>query len=743
MKFNLLFFVRLLLRHIGLLLAAPVVLASLVFFLTKEQPKVYNSKATLYTGIASGSTIELENTKLDYRATNTAYDNLINLIKARTTIEIVGLRLFAQHMAMDTVDTKILSKEKYRKLMEIVPNEVKALVIKGNEEETFENLKRLMESNHTNFVYELINLEHPDYSIEKIESRISVRRVLSSDFVDIEFESEDPAICQNTLLILSDVFVKLNADIKVNQSDAVVKYFEGQLNASTKTLRSAEDELLQFNKTHNIINYYEQTKHLASEKEHFELEYQKVYLKHFASKAVLETLESKLETQELKRLSSEGIMELRNELASVNFDISMKTLGIDTDSVKQSQNSKKLLEMTKRSKELKKGLQEKVNQLYTSDYDQNSLGSTSILTDWLANTIEYEGTKAQLKVMDQKRLEFKKLYQVFSPLGATMKRLERKIDIAEREYLSLLHSLGLAKLKQQNVELKSNIKLIEIPFFPINPNPSKRMLLVIVAGLMGFVIVVFTVLILEFLDGNINTADRAEDKIGLKVSSIFPVIKEESTKMDYDYLRNKAVNSISRNILLNQFKKSDTTEPVVNMFFSTQEGEGKTFVCQHLLSKLCELDYKTLHITYDATDLGLSGSCYQKLSYSISDQLYKVSRITEFDLENEVTDFKAFDFVILEIPGIIKNPFPVKLAATMDYNFLITRANRAWGDADKNALQLFKDATSAPEPSVILNGVKVQEMETVVGDLPKKRSFIRKWIKQLVQFRFFTKKSVA
>ena len=46
-----------------------------------------------------------------------------------------------------------------------------------------------------------------------------------------------------------------------------------------------------------------------------------------------------------------------------------------------------------------------------------------------------------------------------------MKRLERKIDIAEREYLSLLHSLGLAKLRQQNVELKSNLKLIEVPFF--------------------------------------------------------------------------------------------------------------------------------------------------------------------------------------------------------------------------------------------------------------------------------------
>lgn len=721
----------------------PIILASLVFFLTQDQPKVFNSKARVYTGIASGSTIELDNTKLDFRATNTAYDNLLNLIKARTTIETVGLKLFAQHMSLDSVNTKVISREKYDALMEIVPDEVKKLAVKGDVGKTFENFEKLKNSNHTNFIYELINLKHPDYSIEKIIGRISVRRILSSDFVDIEFESEDPAICQNTLLILAEVFVKLNAEIKVNQSDAVVKYFQGQLNTSTKHLRSAEDELLDFNRTHNIINYYEQTKHIASEKEHFELEYQKVHIKHYGAKAVLNTLESKLESHEKKRLSSEEIMTLRNELADVNFEISMKSLGIETDSVKRLQNAKDVVALEKRGLVLKESLGTRVNDLYSTDYDEKTLASTDILTDWLENTILFESTKAQLKVMDQKRLEFEKLYQVFSPLGATMKRLERKIDIAEREYLSLLHSLGLAKLRQQNVELKSNLKLIEVPFFPINPKPSKRMILVIVAGMAGFVLVTFTVLILEFLDGNLNTAARAEDKIDLKVSSIFPVINENSKKIDFDYLTNKAVNAISRNIILNQFKKEKGKMPVVNMFFSTQDEEGKTFICKHLITKLCELDYKTLHVTYDSFDLELQEPCYQKLQYQVSDQLYKISKVEEFDETGSIKDFSFYDFIILELPSIIKNPFPVKLAATMDFTFLVTRANRAWGEADKNALTLFNEATTGPEPSIILNGVKVLEMETVVGDIPKKRSIIRRWIKKVVQFRFFTKKSVA
>ena len=743
MKFNLLFFIRLLLRHVALLIIVPIFLATLVFQLTKNEPKIFNSKARVYTGIASGSTIELNKTKLDFRATNTAYDNLLNLIKARTTIESVALKLFAQHIVLDSADTRVISPTKLSELQQLVPQDVKDLVVKGNVQKTYENLLTYKNRNHTNFLYELINKEHPDYSIESIRGRIRVRRILSSDFVDIEFESEDPAICQNTLLILADIFVKLNAEIKVNQTDAVVKYFEGQLAGSTQDLRKAEDDLLAFNQTHNIINYYEQTKHIASEKEHFELEYQKIYIKHSAAKAVIETLEAKLAAHQKRVLNSEQMVGLRNELGNVNFEISMKSLNLESDSIKKVQHAKDLIDLTNRANEIKTQLSSEVDQMYSLDYDEKSVASTTILADWLANTIEFEGTKAQLKVMNQKRLEFKKLYQVFAPLGATMKRLERKIDIAEREYLSLLHNLGLAKLRQQNVELKSNLKLIEVPFFPIKPKASKRMMLVFIAGMAGFIMVAFTILILEFLDGNINTAQRAKEKIGLEVSSTFPVINYKSKKMDYSYLKNQAVNAISRNIMLNQFKEEGQEGPVVNMFFSTQEGEGKTFICDHLISKLCELDYKTLHITYDPEDFRLPKETYRCLQYTISDQLYKIAGIHEFDPEGLIEDYNTYDFVILEIPGIIRNPFPVKLASTMDFTFLITRANRSWSLADMNSLRLFNEATTGPEPSIILNGVKVLEMETVIGDLPKNRSLIRLFIKQVVQFRFFTKKSVT
>ncbi len=743
MKLNLIFFVRILLRHIWLLVAAPVTLATLVFLLTKEEPKVFESQARVYTAFATGSTIELSQTRLDFKATNIAFENLLNLIKSKNTLEMVGLKLFTQHMLSDGTEEKIIGPEKYAKLMETVPDEVKELVVEGDPEKTYENFLIFKEKNHTNFLNELLSLSHPDYSHAKILEKIAVKRISFSDFLDIGYQSQDPGICQNTLKILCETFIRENANVKASQTDAVVAYFQNQLAETTKRLNAAERELLVFNRENRLMNYYEQTKQIAARRENFEGKYINVLQDFHSSSAVIKKLEGKLSTHAKKRLQNERILALRDEIAEINYEISMRTLQEQTDSSMQEKNTAAVADMMIKLEGAEKKLEQAVDTIFVIDHDKDGIASSNILKDWLNKTIINEGAKAQLKILDEKRIEFDQLARKYAPLGATMKKLERKINIEEQEYLSLLHSLGLAKLRQQNGELKANLEITDPPYFPLEAKPSKRMMLVVIAGVAGLVLMVILILVLEFLDGNINTATRAEDKIGLKVSSIFPIISLKKKRIDYEYLRNKAVNAISRNIILNQYKEKREGFPLVNMFFSTQAKEGKTFICQNLIAKLCELDYRILHITYDETDLGIDGTCYDKLTYPISDQLYKISEVEEFDTTNKIKDFKDFDFIVLELPDIIKNPFPVKLASTMDYTFLVTRANRAWSEADGNALDLFNQATTGPEPTIILNGVKVLEMETIVGELPKKRSFIRRWIKRLIQLRFFTKKSVA
>ena len=128
-RMNIIDLLRLIRKHIVLLLVTPVVLAVLVAYLTRKPTYTYSSETTLYTGIASGGGVEMDKS-LSFFATNTAFDNLINVIKSRQTQEEVGIRLLAQHLVLDKYDQKYLSKASFIRLKQITPAYIYKLVVR-------------------------------------------------------------------------------------------------------------------------------------------------------------------------------------------------------------------------------------------------------------------------------------------------------------------------------------------------------------------------------------------------------------------------------------------------------------------------------------------------------------------------------------------------------------------------------------------------------------------------------------
>jgi uncharacterized protein involved in exopolysaccharide biosynthesis len=118
-----------------------------------------------------------------------------------------------------------------------------------------------MKSND-NYIYELINYDDDKHYSIKALSSIQATRINSSDLIKMSYTVDDPGICQQTLEIYNAICIKNYKNIKENRSDAVVKYFEEQLAQANNTLKLAEDKL-EFNKSYNIINYYEQSKAVA------------------------------------------------------------------------------------------------------------------------------------------------------------------------------------------------------------------------------------------------------------------------------------------------------------------------------------------------------------------------------------------------------------------------------------------------------------------------------------------------
>lgn len=236
------------------LLLGTAIITMAAYLITANLPKTYNVEATLYTGVVSGYSIEEEGGgRMDWIAAQNAMDNLINIIKAESTLKQVSYRLFARvlvygNSAYDANNVTAASYNYTYNHMKNSPHgkELLALIDKNSEDKTVENFIQYERPDKDNYIYGLFYFNHPYYSYEALK-KIQVLRKGNSDLLEITYTSADPDIAYNTISILMTEFVNEYRGIRYGETDKVIEYFRSELSRIGKELRTNEDSLTQYN----------------------------------------------------------------------------------------------------------------------------------------------------------------------------------------------------------------------------------------------------------------------------------------------------------------------------------------------------------------------------------------------------------------------------------------------------------------------------------------------------------------
>ncbi len=738
---NIIQLIRLILKNIKLILIVPIILAVLVSYLTRNTPQKFTSKTIIYTGIGTGYNIQsVNNSKFDFMKNKTAFDNLINIIESRKTFEEVGLRLLAKHLSIEKPYPTYISKAHYDKLMIEFPDSLKKiLVVKGDYEQTYNNLMHNAKSSEFNYMYKLINNDDPYYSIKAISS-ISVMRISNSDLIEINFAADDAGVCQQTLEILNEVFVNNYKGIKEGETSNVVAYFEDQLKIAKEKLNAVEQKLLKFNQSNNIINYYEQTKHISKYREDIDLLYQQEMMQAAAAKASISKIEDQLNKRNRTLLKSAKVINQRKRLSEITTRIAI----LEVKNHDEAKESEELIGLYTEAQKIKSKLNATLDQVGIVENTTAGLSQEELMLKWLTQIISYEESNARLAIYRNKIADLELTYKKYAPLGATMMRIERQISVSEKEYLSILKGLNDSKIMQRNIQMSTNLDIMDKPYFPVVPEPSKRKLLIVAAGFVGFVLMVFIIIIIEYFDTSIKTHLNLEKLTGLETAGAFPNLYNHDKKIDFEYVVSRSIDEIAQRIRMKAFGFGDQEahKPYIIVLFSTSFSDGKTTMAKQLHNEYMKDGFKVaffnylIHNTPSENDDG-QGSNY----YNFDDLFNNEFNIHNFFIEMIGTDYKKMDFIFIEIPSILHYPAPIRMLKSVNFALFVARANRAWSIAETNVVQKFKDTVlESTETESIANGVKVDVLETIIGEIPKKRSRIRKLIKRLIKFQVSSQK---
>lgn len=699
------YIVRFLYKIRWYLIILPLIALVVAWFMTRNMERVYDTNTTIYTGMITAYNLE-GGSGVAGGQTQTNMTNLILLITTDVTIHEVSLRLFARCMMYGNPnkDNNYISAEHYRQLSSSVPAEVKALINHNSENATYANLKAYEKPSADNYLFGLTNY-HPWFGINNITARLKVLQMRNSDIIDIGYSSNDAGIAYNTLDILNEVFARQYAQLRYGETNNVIKFFEREVARLYRILTNAEDDMIRYNVEKRIINYGEQTKQLSGLDAQQKVSDNTLLIDKTTTRALMDYLERQLGDRA-------KIIKANKEFTDQVTDISRIQSRISNLRLMNSEGGGTGVESQMELAKAERMLQDATNNVRSLVKDieagttstETGVKANDMISRWLEQVLLLEKTKAHESAQDIMRQKLDKEILYYAPIGATIARKDRHISFIEGNYMEMLKALNAARLRQKNLQMTTaTLRVLNPPMFPMNAQPTNRMMILLGAFMLTFVLTAMYFFIIELLDRTLRDRMRSERITKIPVMGCFP---KEST------LRYRRFNKTIADMALRQLSKAllphfkEGQQNVLNLL-STDAANGKSYVAQELENYWISIGLQVRRLTYD------------------EDFLAEDSRfIMAKDIKDICPDILPNEIAIIEYPNLDDNSVPSGLLNMGTVNLMVTRANRTWKDVDQKALkELQSQLKDQNTLFMYLTECQRYAVEEFVGQLPPYTKF--------------------
>lgn len=681
---SLIFFLRIISRNILWIIPIALIASAYVFNSTKNEVKMYETGSLVNTGLVSGYNIESSaNGKIDYGYVGNEMENILGIAKSREIQEELGTFLLTQALMVSKPSPEVIGSLAFNQLKKDITDSIRQFIVDTSSfENTLSNIRIWRDTVEDNPIKKIIKDNHPLFGVDQL-STVSIKQEGRSDMIRLKYSCSDPSICRNTLVMLTQLVTQKYRAIKQGQSSDVVSFFEKATSDASISLNGQESTMLDFMVKNKIINYYEQTRFIAAKKEDLDEMYFKEMMQLAAADSVRRSLDMQLKRYVDLPAINQSLMKQRTELTKVSSQLAnIEISSAEIDNVPE--DSRAVKQLQEQAERIKKELRTQAEASFVILRTPEGIEIKEVLTQWLNKFVEVEQGLARLNVFKIRQGEFNRLYGNFAPWGSEIKRIERAIEVAEKAYLENLKSYNQARLHQYNTMMTGNLKVVDAPFFPDSPLPSKRMTLVIVAFLVGTILPIVGLLVKEFIDKSLKSPDNAFKMTSIEILGAIPQLPknwEKHRTVNYKATMDRVLNQIIQNI---KVELRDKHHPPYQMMHiavvGTRGKEGKSLVTKALKE-------------------AKSG------------------------------------FLITELLPLLSERYATDFSNQFDYVLLITHANLPWNEADKKAVSAIIALTKCP-CKMILNGVRIEDLETSIGEIPKKRSKARRWIKKMLMLNF-------
>ena len=573
---------RVLMKRKWLIIGAALLATLIAYFFTRNEEKKYRSVAQVSTGFTISDEIKVGNENFSFYEADTKFNNAIVTCTSPSVISLLSYKLIL-HDLEDPSPFNNLTPEKKRSALYQEIDRAKATQIFRRKLETMSMLTSFdPEEKH---LLELMKLYGYDY--KTLYNNLNVFRLQRTDYIQIEYISPNPELSAFIVNTVFQQFLRYYKNVRSDKSQESIDTLQSLLEKKKQTM-DEKGKLLQSEGLGQVGQ------------------------ENSSKLDLIMNLETTL-TGERNKQTNLGyeMQKIDQRLAALN-----KGTSGSTSTGGNSTDNQELLSLRRQMNDAyaayaASGSQDPVLlKKYTSlkaDYQAKVLNATSETTGTIDNTsaipelsrsqlltkksdlqLDIQAGNANIATIQEKISSVKGNLALDASKEAAVQTLLNDYQLANKEYLEAKQKYNDAM--DLNSASVTNFRQILHGQPAIEPEPSKRMLIIGMAGIAVFIIGVLVIVLLAYLDSSIKTPEIFARVVNLKLIGMVNFMNlRQKTLADLVANKDHSEDLRDRNNL-NVFRESlrklryeiEMSGKKVFLFTSTKKGEGKTTLIQAL-----------------------------------------------------------------------------------------------------------------------------------------------------------------
>ncbi len=572
-------FFRLVIKYKYVLMGIPMIAIIITFFLVRNLPDVYDSRARIATGIVDDSQKTLDKSSKQESEVNQQFNNLIQMILLKRMIDQVSYSLMLHDLT---------SPKPFRKpspLMNDLNQSAKQHAIAVYTE----NLENRTELSLYNADQNGLNnvLKSYGYDEVSLRSKLSVYRVSNSDYIDVQFESENPELSAFVANTLIRQFINYYNELAKANQDKTADFLSQLLKEKYAAWKNNIQALKEYKIQNHVLNLNEQAKSLFGQIADFETRRQTAQKEIIAYSQAIKNVDNKFTPRDRKYLEArstdnnsaimkdkELLSRLNDQYLNNNFDASIQQ---KIDSVHTEMVTK-------------------INHATDDVIFNPEAAKKDLITEKLGMETSLDLAKNSVSSLQGEINRLNNRFDGLVPHEAVIQEYENSIDIAGREYLDILN-----KYNETSLNSKFAVKLRQMDLAMPQPAlPSKKMLLVVLSGIISVVFCLVVLFIFFYIDNSVMRPAQLAQVSKSPVLGSLPLLSSQS--IDLKELWETAATKEGVKKFKNMLRSirfeidNEMNGSKLLVISSTKAGEGKTFVAVSLAYAAAMANKKVLLI---------------------------------------------------------------------------------------------------------------------------------------------------